>query len=97
MSDDWSLKGKITPAMVHVNYLEACKEISPENYNQKAQRQYSALTTEQQFIDVYLSSVITGKMERLRKAILADVDEARRTKRRIPLANIINRRFGVKP
>lgn len=44
---------------LHIWYLEATKELSPESYNPDAQKEYKDLTEEQKFIDRYIAQAIT--------------------------------------
>ena len=43
---------------LHNWYLEAIKELDPENYNPDAQRKYADLREQQKFIDRYIAKKI---------------------------------------
>lgn len=44
---------------LHEWYLEATRELKPENYNPNAQKPYDEMTEEQKFIDKYIAGKIT--------------------------------------
>jgi len=54
----------ITPKKLHEWYLEACKELSPENFNTDAQKPYEELSEEQKFIDIYIAEKIKRKLKK---------------------------------
>lgn len=49
---------EITGEQLHKWYLEATKELDPENYNEEAQKPYSKLNSEQKFIDNYIAAQV---------------------------------------
>lgn len=51
----------ITPEELHIWYLEATQKLNPDSFNPKAQKPYSELTKEQQFIDKYIAYRINSK------------------------------------
>ena len=51
----FSKEVEIFARRLHSWYLEATRELSPESYNPKAQKDYDSLTEEQRFIDKYIA------------------------------------------
>jgi len=49
---------EITGEQLHGWYLEATKELDPDNYNEEAQKPYKQLGSEQRFIDNYIAAQI---------------------------------------
>ena len=58
---------EITPKKLHEWYLDACSLIRAKTYNQKAQKPYSELTKEQQFIDHFICQQIIAKIKEMKK------------------------------
>ena len=52
------MKIEIEPEQIHQWYLEATMKLSPESYNEKAQKPFDDLTAEQKYIDCYIVSKI---------------------------------------
>ena len=62
---------EIEPEELHIWYLEATKQLNPENYNEKAQKPFDDLTKEQKYIDCFISSKINERIRyELEKMIL---------------------------
>ncbi len=49
---------------LHVWYLEASKELNPDNYNPKAQKPYQELNEEQKELDRYIAGKILSELGR---------------------------------
>lgn len=58
---------------LHIWYLEATRELNPDNYNPKAQIPYAELNEDQKQIDRYIARKILTQQQELQR----DLDEAR--------------------
>ena len=111
MKDEWSLKDKITPDKLHGSYLEAIQKINPESFNPNAQKHYDDLTSDQQFIDIYICTEINKVFDTLRQRLIKDLYNIDFKYRPLNsekdgkmnwdvivenLTHIINKRFGIK-
>jgi hypothetical protein len=59
---------------LHIWYLKATSELSLESYNPKAQKPFSELTDEQQFIDLYIA-------QKIRDSLVINEDEVEKITR----------------
>lgn len=64
----------LTPWEIHETYLNACKAVSADVYNPKAQKWFSALTPEQQYLDVVLAAAINSRAHIVQKKLREDVE-----------------------
>lgn len=53
---------EIEPEELHIWYLEATKQLNPENFNEDAQKPFDELNSEQKYIDCYIASEINKKI-----------------------------------
>lgn len=51
----------VTPEQLHMWYLEAVENLSPSDFNPKANKPYSELTDEQKYIDKYIADKINQR------------------------------------
>lgn len=63
---------RITPKQLHDWYLEATKELNPENYNPNAQKSYEDLADEQKFIDKYIADKISQSLIQILEHIVEE-------------------------
>jgi len=52
------VENRITGGQLHRWYLDATKELDPDNYNEEAQKSYTDLNSEQKFIDDFIAAQI---------------------------------------
>ena len=68
---------------LHDWYLEATRELGPENYNQNAQRHYDELSHEQREIDRYIAKKVAQALQTAReerdKEIVGLIQEIKNT------------------
>ncbi len=60
---------------IHNWYLEACKQLSPESYNPKAQKSYADLTEEQKEMDRFLANKFIEALSKQEKEIRSEYDK----------------------
>jgi hypothetical protein len=72
--EGWDLAEKL-----HEWYLEATKELDQDHYNSKAQKAYSELTQEQQYIDIYIADKIRNLLSAQRSNLVKEIEGLKNT------------------
>ena len=57
---------------LHHWYLEATKDLDPDNFNPNAQKSYDELTEQQQFIDRYIANKVGAQIDKAKAESFAD-------------------------
>ena len=65
----------MTPKEIHQVYLDTCKLLKPENYNERAQKPWEELTEEQRCIYASLAFEMNRRVEEIRVRLIESLKQ----------------------